>query len=477
LTEKINIPLCVDLDGTLIRTDLMFECIVLLLKKNPLYIFIIPFWILKGRYFLKYKLNEFEEPDYKSIPVNLDVIKYAENEKKKGRKIILITASINKYAEKFKERFDVFDEAIGSKDGLNLVGKAKSKYLVDKFGIKGFDYIGDNIKDTYIWQHSRIAHIVNPSGKLIDAAKKVAEIGETFDGKKHDFLKIMIKEMRVYQWVKNLLIFLPVLLAHEFSGLLYLHSLIAFISFSFSASAIYIVNDLFDLESDRCHPTKCKRPISNGDMKIFDSFKIILLLIITSLFIAIIFLPLNFVLLLLAYLILTGFYSFKLKKIYILDIITLASLYTLRIGAGSIATNVFISEWLAAFSLFFFVSLAAVKRFTELKNLIQTTEKKVKGRGYQTDDIQIIQTYGVSSGLISVLVLVLYINSPKIIQLYSIPALLYLIIPLFLYWILRVWFLAHRGELNEDPILFAVTDKTSYIIGVLTMLLVFGAAI
>lgn len=477
MTENINIPLCVDLDGTLIRTDLMFECIVLLLKKNPLYIFVIPFWILKGRYFLKYKLNEFVEPEYNSIPVNYDVIKFAENEKKKGRKIILITASIQKYAEKFKGRFDVFDEAIGSKDGLNLVGKAKSKYLVDRFGNRGFDYIGDSIKDTFVWQYCRIAHIVNPSGKLIDAAKNVAEIGETFDGSKHNFLRIIVKEMRVYQWVKNLLIFLPVLLAHEFSGLLYLHSLIAFFSFSFSASAIYIVNDLFDLESDRSHPTKRKRPIANGDMKIIDSFKITLLLIIISLTIASIFLPLNFVFILLAYLALTGFYSFKLKKIYILDIITLASLYTLRIGAGSIATNVFISEWLAAFSLFFFVSMAAVKRFTELKNLTLTIEKKVKGRGYQVDDIQMIQIFGVSSGLISVLVLVLYINSPKIIQLYSFPVLLYLIIPLFLYWILRVWFMAHRGELNEDPILFAVTDKTSYIIGFITMLLILGAAI
>jgi 4-hydroxybenzoate polyprenyltransferase len=176
-------------------------------------------------------------------------------------------------------------------------------------------------------------------------------------------------------------------------------------------------------------------------------------------------------------LILTGFYSFKLKKIYILDIITLASLYTLRIGAGSAASNVFISEWLAAFSLFLFVSLAAVKRFIELQNLTNTIEHKVKGRGYEVDDIQIIQIFGISSGLISVLVLVLYINSPKVIQLYTFPVLLYLIIPLFLYWILRVWFLAHRGELNEDPIIFAVTDKTSYIIGFISMLLVFGAAL
>jgi 4-hydroxybenzoate polyprenyltransferase/phosphoserine phosphatase len=473
---KINMPLCVDLDGTLIRTDLMFECIVLLLKKNPLYIFIIPFWILKGRYFFKNKLDEFVEPDYMSIPVNLEVIKFAENEKKKGRKIILITASIHKYAEKFKERFSVFDEAIGSKDGLNLVGKAKAKYLADRFGNRGFDYIGDNIKDCFVWQHSRLAHIVNPTKKVIESAKKVSEIGEIFICNNTNFLKTTIKEMRVYQWVKNLLIFLPVILAHEYSYILYIQSLIAFISFSFSASAIYIVNDLFDLESDRCHPTKSKRPIANGDMKIIDSFKIILFLILTSLIIAIGFLPPNFVFILLAYLILTGFYSFKLKKIYILDIITLASLYTLRIGAGSAATNVYISEWLAAFSLFFFVSLAAVKRFTELKNLSQTVEKKIKGRGYQIDDTQLIQTFGVSSGLISVLVLVLYINSPKIIQLYSIPYLLYLIIPLFLYWILRVWFLAHRGELNEDPILFAVTDKTSYIIGFITMLLVFGAA-
>ena len=470
--DSKNIPLCVDLDGTFIRTDMMMESIALLILKRSFFLFIIPFWLLKGRYYLKSKLLEYVLPNIKLVPINPKIEEFVISERKKGRYIILVTASMQEIANQFKNYYNIFDEAIGSKDDINLVGKTKADYLINRFGRRGFDYIGDSDKDFYVWKSANIAHIVNQNERFINRLREITNIGIVWDLLPKSKFQNFISEIRTYQWTKNLLIFLPLILAHNTNANVYINALLAFFSFSFAASAIYLFNDLMDLDSDREHSTKKNRPMAAGNFPIISAFRWILILIITSLLIALL-LHKEFLIVLIMYLVITLVYSIKLKKIYIIDIVVLSILYTFRLIAGSFSTNIPISEWLAGFSLFFFLSMSALKRYVEIKNNLDSDQKAIKGRAYITDDLQIIQNSGISSGLISVMIFFLYINSSKVVQLYNSPEILYLIIPLIVYWILRVWFLAHRGLMNEDPVLFAIADKRSYlfIISILLILM------
>jgi len=470
--DSKNIPLCVDLDGTFIRTDMMMESIALLILKRPFFLFIIPFWLLKGRYYLKSKLLEYVLPNIKLVPINPKIEEFVISERKKGRYIILVTASMQEIANQFKNYYNIFDEAIGSKDDINLVGKTKADYLINRFGRRGFDYIGDSDKDFYVWKSANIAHIVNQNERFINRLREITNIGIVWDLLPKSKFQNFISEIRTYQWTKNLLIFLPLILAHNTNANVYINALLAFFSFSFAASAIYLFNDLMDLDSDREHSTKKNRPMAAGNFPIISAFRWILILIITSLLIALL-LHKEFLIVLIMYLVITLVYSIKLKKIYIIDIVVLSILYTFRLIAGSFSTNIPISEWLAGFSLFFFLSMSALKRYVEIKNNLDSDQKAIKGRAYITDDLQIIQNSGISSGLISLMIFFLYINSSKVVQLYNSPEILYLIIPLIVYWILRVWFLAHRGLMNEDPVLFAIADKRSYlfIISILLILM------
>jgi 4-hydroxybenzoate polyprenyltransferase len=282
---------------------------------------------------------------------------------------------------------------------------------------------------------------------------------------------LIVSEIRVRQWVKNLLVFLPTLLAYRFldSGPL-LHSSLAFFSFSFGASAVYVLNDLLDLDADRHHPEKRHRPFASGRLPLRAGYVLIPLLLAASLGLAAL-LPREFAFTLIAYFLATSLYSFLLKQVALVDILVLASLYTLRIIAGSAATGITVSEWLLAFSMFLFLSLAAVKRYVELLRLRQRIndaehdgETRIKRRGYFADDLELIVQMGLSSGYIAVLVLALYISSDTVAELYSRPQVLWFVCPLLLYWISRIWLLAHRGILQEDPLSFAVNDRITWLI-------------
>lgn len=458
-----NLPLCVDLDGTLIKADMMFDSVALLIKKNPFYLFIIPFWLSRGKLFLKEQLIKNVHQDIDNVPINQDVVDYLIDEKKNGRNIILVTATMQNYADEFKEKFDFFDEAVGSKGGINLVGIQKAEYLKNRFGDRGFDYIGDSSKDLYVWKFAANALIVGNNQEIIDKAKQISNVIKIWEDDNESKISIIYRQLRVYQWVKNLLIFLPALLAHNLELSTYFNLILSFFSFSFVASSIYIFNDLMDLNSDRNHEIKKNRPIAAGKFKISDAFIYSFFLMIVGILISA-FVNSSFMIVLIIYIISTFAYSIYLKKIYIIDIITLAVLYTLRLIAGSATSGEIISEWFAAYSLFFFFSMGALKRFTELKN---SKKEKLSGRGYLSDDIDLIKSMGISSSLISVLVMVLYINSSTISQLYPNPKFLYLIIPILLHWVLRVWILADRSLMNEDPIVFGIKDKSSYISAIL----------
>ncbi len=469
MVDEKKYPLCVDLDGTLIRTDIMFESIFLLLRNNFLYIFIIPLWGLRGRYYLKKRLAEYVTPDVDLLPYNDEVVRMTQKAYDDGRDVYLVTASYHTIAEDVSRKFSFFRDTFASKDGINLAGKTKAKWLEKRFGEGNFDYIGDSNKDRYIWHISRKKILVDPEKVIINEFK--GDDTEIIQTEKENYFHLLFSQLRVYQWVKNLLVFLPMLLAHMIKPTMLISSALAFFSISLMASAIYIINDLLDIESDRRHADKRARPIASGKFKILSAIKIVPFLIIFSLLLGYLakgFETLYFVLL---YFAVTTLYSSLFKHVYIADIIILAGLYTLRLLLGGIATDTLISHWLLSFSMFFFLSLAALKRFIELKST-QADNTGATVRGYLVGDIPIMMNAGIGAGLLSVLVYVLYINSPGISILYKNLFAMYLIAPVILFWILRVWLIASRGRIHHDPVVFALKDRTSHL--VLISILIFS---
>jgi 4-hydroxybenzoate polyprenyltransferase len=276
-------------------------------------------------------------------------------------------------------------------------------------------------------------------------------------------LAAVLRALRVEQWVKNLLVFMPLLMAPEIVELsLYDEALFAFLSFSLCASAVYVLNDLVDLEADRRHARKRLRPFASGELSPRFGWVAGTACLVAGLSIATT-LPAIFAAVLFVYLVVTTLYSFWLKHVPLVDVLVLALLYTGRVIAGGAATYVLPSPWILGFSLFFFLSLAFVKRYAEL-HAIGRHEPALKVRGYFASDLDLITINGTVSGYMSVLVAALYINGDHAIGIYQYPVLLWLICPLLLYWISRMWMLAHRGELHEDPVLFALRDRASWIV-------------
>ena len=462
-----NITLVCDLDGTLIKSDMLFEALVVLIKKKPIYLFFLPIWLLAGKATLKENIFSRVELNPESIPYRDEVVKFLLNEKKKGRQIVLATASHISIAQKIADHFDFFDKVYGTSDKLNLKGKNKAIKLVEEFGEKGFDYIGDNPADLKIWEKANSALVVDLGDGLVNKAEKVTKVSEVFDSNKKSFINLVIKQIRVYQWVKNVLLFLPALGAHIIDINVFSQIIIAFFSFSFLASSVYVANDLLDLESDRAHPRKRKRPFASGDLPIVFGLALGPILFIISYLLAFTFLPIQFVFALSIYYVITTLYSFTLKRKVIIDTLTLASLYTIRIISGGLAVDIPMSPWILAFSMFMFLSLALVKRYTEL--LVMKSQNKVKasGRGYETDDAVIVLAFGAASGYLSALVFALYSNSDQVTKLYNEPYYFFGISVLILYWITRVWLLAHRGKMTDDPIVFTGKDKTSWVLGLM----------
>jgi len=472
-----NIPLCVDLDGTLLSSDTLLESCLIAIKQKPYLLVLFAVWIPKGKFFFKEKVHQIAEPAYDTLLYRDDVLEFIEIEKNAGREIVLATASSQNIAERIADDLGIFDLVLGSGNGINLRSKYKRDELVRRYGEYGYDYIGDSEADIAVFEKARYSYLVEPNSSVRKKADAIGNVKKEF-GAKASKVALLIKQIRVYQWVKNILIFLPLLLAHILPVGDYLtNTLLAFISFSLIASSVYVLNDLLDLPSDRVHPRKKTRPFASGHLSLKYGFMLFPLLLVLGFIPSFLFLSTEFNLILLFYFLLTSFYSFIIKRIYILDILVLASLYTIRLLVGAMAVDVPASPWLLSFSMFIFLSLACVKRYTELFELLQKNLEKTAGRGYTTSDIGLIKILGVTNGLLSILVFILYVNSKEIIALYNTPLLLYSVAFLFLYWILRVWFKTVRGEMHDDPIVFTGKDKPSMFIFILIVLLVIGATI
>jgi len=461
-----EVPLVVDLDGTLVNGDTLLENVLSLIRHRPSCILMLPLWRLQGKAALKAKIAERFPLDGATLGYRRDLLEYLQSERARGRRLVLATAAHESIAAGAAEHLKIFDEVIASTASVNLKGKTKRDKLIERFGLKGFDYIGDNKADTPIWVACRIGHMAGSMNRLPSTAlASGAQQGEVFANARPR-LKTWIRAMRPHQWVKNLLVFAPTLLNHRLDAGVLKSLVVTFFAFSFVSSATYINNDLFDLAADRQHPRKSKRPLASGDLSVKSGIFLALFLLIAGFALGgTVGLPLEACLL--GYLCLTTFYSSFLKGKPIIDVIALASLYTLRLYAGGVVSGSFVSAWLFQFSIFLFISLAFVKRYSEMRRLFHEGQEVAPGRNYRASDLSIIGQAGMTAGFMGGLVLALYVNGGEIQRLYPRHEMLWGLCPLFVYWITRVWLVAHRGNMNEDPIVWAFKDRVSYIVGFL----------
>lgn len=460
------IPLCVDLDGTLISGDLLLESMLLLIKRNPLFLFLMPIWLLRGKAAFKAEIAKRVSLNPAALPYNERFFSWIAAQKLNGRPVWLCTASNHRLAKKIATHLGIFDGVICSSDTENMSGPLKARQLAEKFGPHMFDYCGNHLVDLDVWRVSQGAVIVNASPQLEQQAKSHTRILFSFP-RQHRLLRPLLKALRPHQWVKNMLLFVPLAAAHRAGdpGLL-VNAMLAFVAFGLCASSVYLLNDMLDLEADRLHLRKRHRPFAAGHLSLLAGFVLAPALLAAAIALALQ-LPRDFLIVLLCYYALTLAYSFGVKRIVLADTIALAGLYTIRIVAGAAAVGVPLSFWLLLFSIFLFLSLALVKRYAELDTMQRQGKLNAAGRGYLVEDLSIINSMGAASGYLCVIILALYINSPDVEVLYSHPQVIWFLCVLLLYWISRVWLRAHRGTMEDDPLVFALKDPVSLVVGLL----------
>jgi 4-hydroxybenzoate polyprenyltransferase len=463
-----NIPLVVDLDGTLCKINILHEALIQMLTRAPIQalraLLTVP---TQGRVALKAAAADHALPNVGTMPIDDAVLTVIKQAKGNGRRVYLATAADRRVADAFVESVGEFDGVFASEQNINLKGKAKVDRLVEEFGLQGFDYIGNAVEDIPVWRVARTAiisrappHLVRrvsselPSAVVLSA--HTSTVGSYF------------RALRPHQWLKNGLVALPAIAGHDLSFSSLVIVLTAIASFSLAASAIYLVNDMLDLPHDRAHPQKRYRSLAAGTVSIQHAVVMVAIAVALSVALALT-LPSVFLGVLIIYFSLSMTYSVYLKQKLMIDVVTLAALYGVRVMAGSAATGIPLSHWLIGFCFFIFLSLALVKRTAEMMTLHEDSLDKIKGRGYRRADLPTITALTAAAGFVAVLVLALYINSPDVRTLYRNPDLLWGVCVVLVYWIGRVCFLTGRGEMNQDPVVFAVTDRTSFLAGIFTL--------
>ena len=481
-----TIPLCVDLDGTLVKSDTLVDSVLVLARQNPRALLSIPGWLAKGKAAFKRHVTHAVTLDVAALPYNKPLLEFLFHQHTAGRRIFLATAADRTLADRIAAHYQIFEDVLASDGSNNLAGENKLQAFRQRFG-EEFSYIGNARPDLPILVGCREPMVANPDASLMSGLRAARVLPAHIFRDQAPPLTVFLKATRLHQWAKNTLIFLPLLLAHSWNrphalGAV-LGAVIAFFSFGLCASATYIVNDLLDLEADRKHHSKSRRAFASGNLSAITGVGIVVCFLLASVFLALA-LPLvvartgavlpspwGMITWLGIYAVTTTAYSFVLKRVVLMDVIVLSLLYTIRIFTGSAASGVPVSNWLGGFSVFFFLSLAFVKRFAELENLKMRDKAPSNGRGYILADIEQLRSFGTASGYASVVVLMLYIWSLDS-HLYHHPGRLWLLLPVVLMWVSQLWLLASRGELNEDPVVYAITDKRSLFLGVLVMIVV-----
>jgi 4-hydroxybenzoate polyprenyltransferase len=455
-------PLCVDLDGTLLKTDMLHESLLLLLQKRTSDIVRAPFWLLRGRAFFKRALAERVMPDVARLPYREDLLAYLKQERARGRSLVLATASDSRVAQAVASHLGLFDLVLASDGNSNLSGARKLQALLERFD--AFAYAGNAGVDLPIWRRASEAIVTGTSSRLAARVQRLVPSSRAFLTRPRR-VKTFARAIRVHHWLKNVLIFVPLLAAHRIFDLpLLLRAVAAFLAFGLCASSGYLLNDMLDLESDRVHPVKRSRPLAAGNFSLRAALLLMPVLLGAGLLLGAAVSGTVAQLLFLHFAV-TLLYSYRFKQAAILDVLFLAGLYTLRIFTGAAAVGVPVSPWLLALSMFLFLSLAFVKRTSELQSLRQRGLVETPGRGYLAHDLELVMNLGAASGYMSVLVLALYIHGPEVNLLYRRPQWLWLLCPLLFYWVSRIWLLANRGEIDADPLLSAALDPATYAVG------------
>lgn len=466
----LNIPLIIDLDGTLIKTDSLHEGLITSLLKSPISIFRLVPALFKGKSFFKHIVTDIVEMSADVFCYRNSLLSLIENEKKKGRKILLVTAANQKIADNVQAHLQLFDKVQGSDSTLNLKGKNKLNWLKENFPA-GFVYAGDHKADLPIWRESKAAVIVGQGKSQLKEVKKFSIPYLVVEDEAFNKAREWFKQLRVHQWAKNLLVFVPLLLAHMATDL---HALIltfiAFIAFSLVASATYIINDLCDIESDRRHRTKRYRPIAAGTISTLEATIGCLLLFLLGGVILAAISWLTF-LCVTIYVAITIAYSFKLKRIPLLDVAIIGTLFTIRVIIGSTVNELPLSPWLNSFSALFFFSLALSKRHVEVMRMPAAGKEVIGGRGYIHADWPLTLSLGVASSISSVVIMLLFLTQEAMINAkYTSPNWLLIEPACVFLWILRIWLLSHRKKLNDDPVIFAVKDRTSLFLAIVVLI-------
>ena len=461
-TERSR-PLCVDLDGTLIKSDSLFDAVCQFVRRNPLRFWQLGLWLAGGRARLKAEVARRAPLDPTRLPYNAELLRYLQTEWREGRQLYLTSGADGPLAERVAAHLGIFAGVLASDGVTNLTSGKKLASLKARFG--EFDYIGNSRADLPLLAKAHEAMVANPTlGLRVALRLRKIPVDRTFVDQR-PLPHTLLKAIRIHQWAKNILLLAPLLLSHKLYPAAIGAAIAAFFCFSFMASANYLLNDMLDIESDRRHPAKRFRPFAAGDLSVSGGIALALALIGAS--VAILpWLPHEFAVWLAVYIVCTTAYSFYLKQVALVDVLMLSGLYTMRLLAGGAATGTEISHWLAGFSIFLFLSLAMVKRFSELENLRARGITATHGRGYLVVDLEQIRSFGTSCATATVVVFSMYISRRDVEILYKHAGRLWLIVPLMLFWLYRVWLLGSRGEMDDDPVIFALRDRVSLAVGV-----------
>lgn len=464
--EPDTVPLVVDVDGTLIRGDLLHEATLQFVATRPLESWKLATWLARGKACLKSELATRVDPGIAAMPLRDEVVAVIDDAVDAGRPVYLASASDRRWVVPIAERIEGIAGVLASDGVVNLAGFAKAEALVARFGEGGFDYVGDARVDFPVWSSARRALLVSHGAGFERSVRRhFPDAVKVADARPSP--RAHMRALRPHQWAKNALVFLPVIAGHRLGDPLTLWlALLAFAAFSLAASSAYVLNDLLDIPGDRDHPRKRNRPFAAGSLPVTHGIAMSAVLMVAALCLAGL-LTSRFVAVLVCYVILTLAYSLALKRKLLIDVIVLGGLYTIRVMGGVAASGEKQSQWLLMFSLFLFLSLATVKRCSELIARRDAGKSAPPGRGYVIGDLSVLFPLAAAAGYAAVLIVTLYLSSPEIVLLYAHPFRMWLICPLLLYWISRVLVLSSRGEMHDDPVIFALTDRVSWITGLL----------
>ncbi len=470
-------PLCVDLDGTIVETDTFVEYLLIGIRKLSL-LYRILWWAIEGKAKLKQELACNIKINPAMLPYNASLLQYLYSQRSIGRRLYLVTAANMQIAEEVNKHLGIFEEVIASNASRNLRGEEKGKALVARFGNRKFSYAGNDRTDLHVWKYAHSGVLVNTSNVTARRALDLTTIERRFDKNRLQQMGALLRSLRPHQWVKNLLVFVPIVTAKAYVDLgAILNAMILFVAFCSTSSGVYVLNDLFDIEADRRHPIKRERPFASGRLSIITGFAMLPFLFGGGfVFAYLTHVPAVLVLLLL-YSLITIAYSIKLKELPLVDVFTLSGLYTIRMFSGGEVTNHHVSLWLLAYSGFIFLALAIIKRTAELKTKINGQNDQLERRGYASEDIYVIQSFGIASTFVSSVVMALYIQSQAAADIYYRPQILWFLVPAMLFWQCRLWLSTARGYMDYDPIVYSAKDWVSWVVALFVAAVLIAASV